>query len=67
MPRRGGEVYKVYKFLTKMNQNVTIPCQELLTRKKKDFLTQGILAKPRHAPTCPAKQCLGKKMPWPST
>ena len=29
--------------------------------KKFDFSTRGILARPGHAPTYPAKQCLGKK------
>ena len=31
---------------------------------KFDFSTRGILARPRHALTYPAKQCLGKKTPW---
>ena len=55
-----------------MNQIVPIPCQgkknvnliphqELLARKKLIFSTRGILARPHHAPTYPAKQCLVEK------
>ena len=62
----------VYKFLAKMHQNVPIPChgaknlnlipcQELLARENLIFLTQGILARPCHVTTYPAKQCRGKK------
>ena len=32
--------------------------------KKFDFSTRGILARPRHARTYPAKQCLGEKTQW---
>ena len=43
-----------------MCQNVSlILCWEGLARQKFDFLFQRILARPHHAPTNPAKQCLG--------